>query len=280
MYVEISFFVFNRKLLTSATQQCVRHPDARKLDMKNFINRPIPRLLRYELLLKGIAEASIAGHEDIDTIPHIIDVIKALGKETEPGVTSAKQKVELWRYNSNLVFKPGESIVCVMIFSVNQDVHVVSQDMDLLNQNRSLIHSGKLLRQPDSGLEWNGWSELFVLLFDNYSEWSKSACYIHIAERTSVVMTKPRERDGVQKYNVNRRVGPSCSAVHEPLFKPQNSLSRLTSLLLSTSQIRQLNGARACSAISEAGSDTQIHPLLLHQEPLLRLSMIHVLSFL
>ena len=40
--------------------------------------------------------------------------------------------------------------------------------MDLLDQNRSLIHSGKLLRQPEGGLEWNGWSELFVLLFDNY----------------------------------------------------------------------------------------------------------------
>ena len=38
--------------------------------------------------------------------------------------------------------------------------------MDLLDQNRSLIHTGKLLRQPDSGL--NGWSELFVILFDNY----------------------------------------------------------------------------------------------------------------
>lgn len=42
--------------------------------------------------------------------------------------------------------------------------------MDLLSENRILIHSGKLLRQPDSGLEWNGWSELFVLLFDNYSK--------------------------------------------------------------------------------------------------------------
>ena len=42
------------------------------------------------------------------------------------------------------------------------------QDMDLLDQNRSLVHQGKLLRQPDSGLEWNGWTELIVLLFDNY----------------------------------------------------------------------------------------------------------------
>lgn len=40
--------------------------------------------------------------------------------------------------------------------------------MDLLNENRSLIHVGKLLRQPDTGFEWNSWTELFVLLFDNY----------------------------------------------------------------------------------------------------------------
>ena len=40
--------------------------------------------------------------------------------------------------------------------------------MDLLDQNRSLVHQGRLLRQPDSGLEWNGWTELIVLLFDNY----------------------------------------------------------------------------------------------------------------
>ncbi|KAL0953934.1 hypothetical protein HGRIS_005098 [Hohenbuehelia grisea] len=155
-------------------EQCVRHPDAHRLDMKSFINRPIPRLLRYELLLKGILDETLPGHEDRDAIPQVLDVIKALGKETEPGVVSAKQKVELWRYNSNLVFKPGESI-----------------DMDLLDENRSLIYTGKLLRQPDTGFEWNGWSELFVLLFDNY-----------------MVMTKPKEKDGITKYHVNRRPIP------------------------------------------------------------------------
>jgi len=79
--------------------------------MKNFVNRPIPRLARYELLLKGIVEASPEAHEDHDSIPHVIDVIKSLLKETQPGVASAEQKVELWRYNSNLVFKTGETVV-------------------------------------------------------------------------------------------------------------------------------------------------------------------------
>ncbi|KAJ7272700.1 CNH domain-containing protein [Mycena haematopus] len=158
-------------------EQCVRHPDAHRLDMKSFINRPIPRLLRYELLLKGILDETPQNHDDRNEIPQVLEVIKALGKDTEPGVVSAKQKVELWRYNSNLVFKPGEAI-----------------DMDLLDANRSLIHAGKVLRQPDNtipSLEWSGWSELFVVLFDNY-----------------VVMTKPKEKDGVTKYHVNRRPIP------------------------------------------------------------------------
>lgn len=79
--------------------------------MKNFINRPIPRLLRYELLLKNIFDETPNSHDDRDEIPHVIDVIKSIGKEAEPGVVSAKTKVELWRYNSNLIFKTGEYIV-------------------------------------------------------------------------------------------------------------------------------------------------------------------------
>ena len=79
------------------------------------------------------------------------DVLKALGKESEPGIASAMTKVELWRYCSSLVFsKQGENI-----------------DMDLFNPDRNLIHSGKLLCQLDSILDRN-WSEVFVLLFDNY----------------------------------------------------------------------------------------------------------------
>ncbi len=46
------------------------------------------------------------------------------------------------------------------------------KDMDLLDENRQLVHTGKLLRQPDTGFEWNGWTELFVLLFDNYCKFA------------------------------------------------------------------------------------------------------------
>jgi len=48
--------------------------------------------------------------------------------------------------------------------------------MDLLDKSRQLIHLGKLLRQPESGLEFSGWSELHVLLFDNYCAWFQKKC--------------------------------------------------------------------------------------------------------
>lgn len=92
-------------------QQATRHPNARKLDMKNFVHRPIPRLLRYDLLLKSILKETPPTHEDMEAIPQAIEVIQALGKETDTGIAAAKEKVEIWGYNSNLVFKVGEAIV-------------------------------------------------------------------------------------------------------------------------------------------------------------------------
>lgn len=89
----------------------MRHADAHQLDMKSFINQPIPRLLRYEVLLKRMFDLTPNAHDDKEAIPHVVDVIKALGREAEPGVLSSKQKVNLWTYNTNLVPKSGESIV-------------------------------------------------------------------------------------------------------------------------------------------------------------------------
>jgi hypothetical protein len=132
------------------------------------VNRPIPRLLRYQLLLQSILSATSQDHEDKESIPQVLDVLKALGKETESGVQSSEQKVELWRYNANLIFKPGEFIVG----GIRDLLKLVltsfrPKDLDLLNENRSLIHAGKVLRHPETGFEW---SELFVLVFDNYCE--------------------------------------------------------------------------------------------------------------
>ncbi|KAF9525947.1 Dbl domain-containing protein [Crepidotus variabilis] len=214
----------------------IRHPDAHRLDMKNFINRPIPRLLRYELLLKQILSLTTPYHEDRDDIPAVIEAIKSLGRETEPGVASAKQKVELWRYNSNLVFKAGEHV-----------------DMDLLNDQRSLIYTGKLLRQPESGLEWNGWTELFVMLFDNY-----------------LVMTKPTEKDGGTKYKVVRR--PVPLDLLTPVNFSDSGIQRNTSILRSLrtqnqngSEQRERSDSASISSRNQETNDSRtVYPCTIH----------------
>lgn len=66
--------------------------------MKNFINKPISHLLCYKILLKSMMEDTLPRHEDLDLIPKVIGIIKVLGKETEPGVLEAKQKVRQLRF--------------------------------------------------------------------------------------------------------------------------------------------------------------------------------------
>jgi hypothetical protein len=76
-----------------------------------MLNRPIRRLLQYQQLMESVLVETPENHQDRDEIPQLLEVVKALHKDTEPGVASAEQKVEVWRYNSNLVFKQGEQVV-------------------------------------------------------------------------------------------------------------------------------------------------------------------------
>lgn len=92
------------------------------------------------------------------------------------------------------------------------------QDMDLLNEQRSLIHTGRLIR-PDNG---NTWMELFVMLFDNYCELRLSSCGSRILFLFAiVVITRPREKDGVTTYHVHRRVNGLLSLIMISLILSQ-----------------------------------------------------------
>jgi hypothetical protein len=70
------------------------------------VNRPVPRLLRYPLLLDGILSSLKETHPpddpDIETIPQILDLISQLGKATQKGVAVNESKVELWQFQHSL----------------------------------------------------------------------------------------------------------------------------------------------------------------------------------
>ena len=107
--------------------------------------------------------------------------------------------------------------------------------MDLFHENRSLIHTGKFLRQPETGFEWNGWTELFVLLFDNYCR--SCACLVcpWLTNLLIVVMTKPKEKDNITKYQVYRRashfsfrIEPNSSPLVQPITLDLLTLATFT----------------------------------------------------
>jgi hypothetical protein len=185
--------------------------------MKNFVNRPIPRLARYELLLKGIMEASKEHHEDHGSIPQVIEVIKSLLKETQPGVASAEQKVELWRYNSNLVFKPGEAVVRFNFTATEvKPTHIFPFHPRRIwtcwaRIARSFIRASSCASRILGSNGVVGASSSFCYLITTVSRgdrrtFSGMESLVTDCDFISVVMTKPKEKDGVTKYHVNRRV--------------------------------------------------------------------------
>ncbi|VDB87251.1 unnamed protein product [Peniophora sp. CBMAI 1063] len=92
-------------------------------------------------------------------------------------------------WQSGLVWRSGEFV-----------------DLGLSDDARSLVHTGKLLSRPKRGFgQTHKWTELFVLLFDNY-----------------LVITEPREEYGLIKYHVTRHPIPlelltTTNIAHPPI---------------------------------------------------------------
>jgi len=138
-------------------QQCRNASGTNRQDIGHFAYRPVPRLLRYTLLLKDILKhltrTDQAENLDIFTIPEVVELIDSQGKLIEKGVEESSAKVSLWQLPDSLSGgKFGKEIV---------------NDLDLTNPMRELVHKGRLLRQPE-GTITASWSELHALLFNNF----------------------------------------------------------------------------------------------------------------
>ncbi|WVF70262.1 hypothetical protein IAT40_005051 [Kwoniella sp. CBS 6097] len=168
-------------------QRCLKDPAANRQDVYHFINRPIPRLLRYNLLLadilKSLKEVGPPDHPDIDQIPQVMEVITDLGKSTQKGVAVNESKVELWGFQHTL---DGSRFGPRMV-----------KDLDLAHPMRELIHKGRVFRQPEGSIG-GSWTELIVLLFDHYLVLTKP-------ERTS---RSSRKEHRQVRYIINRRPIP------------------------------------------------------------------------
>ena len=59
-------------------QQCARHPDAHRLDLKHFLSRPSEHLQKYPVLLEAICNETTDGNPDIEFLREAIAAIKKL----------------------------------------------------------------------------------------------------------------------------------------------------------------------------------------------------------
>ncbi|WVN89138.1 uncharacterized protein L203_104354 [Cryptococcus depauperatus CBS 7841] len=171
-------------------KDCMRDPATNRQDIYHFINRPIPRLLRYQLLLSDILSClkhtGPPDHPDIDQIPQVIEVISDLAKATQKGVALNEAKVELWGMQKTL---DGSRFGPRMV-----------RDLELENPMRELIHKGRVYRQPEGSIG-GGWTELIVLLFDHYLVLTKE-------ERASRSSRSSKKDHRKVQYIINRRPIP------------------------------------------------------------------------
>lgn len=70
------------------------NPDARKMDMKNFINMPIPCLIRYEFPLRCILEEAPMENDGHEIMLDVLAAANGPREEMEPVLALAKQRVQ------------------------------------------------------------------------------------------------------------------------------------------------------------------------------------------
>lgn len=85
--------------------------------MYDFINRPIPRLLRYDLLLKEIHKMTAKEGLDTDEVQQVLDELHASAATVDKAVEDAQRKIELWNLKDILTVasdsKMNDSVVRV-----------------------------------------------------------------------------------------------------------------------------------------------------------------------
>lgn len=76
--------------------------------MRDFINRPIPRLLRYDLLLKEVEKLSLKEGLPTEEIKGVMEELKIVAAQTDKAVEEAQVKIEMWSLKDSLTV-PSEA---------------------------------------------------------------------------------------------------------------------------------------------------------------------------
>jgi hypothetical protein len=164
-------------------QTTERLPESRKLELNAYLTKPTTRLARYPLLLDAVLKQTPDDSPDKTVLPQVISIVRGFlaRVNTESGKT--ENRFNLLQLDQQLLFKPGEEVVCVFPVAVVWFVIVIImflQNLRLDGEGREMIYKGTLNKRD---------GEIHVYLFD------------HAILFTKLVKNKQHEQ-----YKVYRRV--------------------------------------------------------------------------
>ncbi|CAK5283232.1 unnamed protein product [Mycena citricolor] len=118
-----------------------RLPESRKLELNAYLTKPTTRLARYPLLLEAVLKHTPADSTDKQTLPLVIEKIRALLSRVNEESGKAENRFNLAQLDSQLQFKQGDQV-----------------DLRLREEGRELVYKGPLNKRD---------GELQVYLFDH-----------------------------------------------------------------------------------------------------------------
>ncbi|PWN22901.1 hypothetical protein BCV69DRAFT_280509 [Microstroma glucosiphilum] len=174
-------------------ETCRRDPVSRRLGLDNFIHRALPHLQRHPLLLQTIIDKTEEENPDRESCIRAKEIIVEQCKIADTVIQAAQVKAQIRGFAYNLQTKRNKAVV----------------DMDLLNEERQLIHEGRVYRKPDfTDLEW---TEMQAILFDNFFAVTKLKSKQENDQSTNAVFVLAKRPIAVELLEVSGFNEPSVS---------------------------------------------------------------------
>jgi hypothetical protein len=174
-------------------ETCRRDPVSRRLGLDNFIHRALPHLQRHPLLLQTIIDKTEEENPDRESCIRAKEVIVEQCKIADTVIQAAQVKAQIRGFAYNLQTKRNKAVI----------------DMDLLNEERQLIHEGRVYRKPDfTDLEW---TEMQAILFDNFFAVTKLKSKQESDQSTNSVFVLAKRPIAVELLEVSGFNEPSVS---------------------------------------------------------------------
>ncbi|KAF9582187.1 RHO1 GDP-GTP exchange protein 2 [Lunasporangiospora selenospora] len=87
--------------------ECVRHPEARRLELRHFIGQPYQRIPRYPLLLREVVRRTDESVPDRAVVEEVIKVCSELGRQIDSCMPEGHRRVRLLTLPDKISWKSG-----------------------------------------------------------------------------------------------------------------------------------------------------------------------------